>query len=332
MLAAAACGGSGTPDGETPGMDDTPRALGSVAVLGGVPCPAGAIPGASCRTVNVSCPALDDLSAVVATTAPAGTAAGTVVLHGGGGGVALDFQGGNGSRFGADLVQGGYRVVQVAWMSEWEQTQTMGILPAACRPATLFRWVFTDIHQGDRQHGFCALGSSAGSGALSYSLAHYGLGDTFDQVELVAGPPFGRIDYGCAPATYPGPPRDLCPGLTDAPIAFDASEAELVGGWENTPGRCGAGQALPADLTHWAADSVVSPGATYAYPLTPVRFYYCAASPNATTGLGSFYVDAITTAHSVQCGTRCADEGAMDDPTIYAAMVSDMQAGCTPRH
>lgn len=331
LLVAGACGGDGAPRGDMPGGDGA-RPLGTVAVVGSTPCPPGAVPGASCQTISVSCPGIGDLSAFVATTTPAGASVGTVVLHGGGGGLSLDFQGGNGSRFGGDLVRAGYRVVQIAWTSPWEQTQADGILLAACRPATAFRWVFTDLHRGDRQHGFCALGSSAGSGALSYALAHYGLGATFDQVQLVAGPPFGRIDYGCAPTTYAGPARNVCPELTDSPIAYDADEAQLVGGWENTPGRCGTETPLPADLARWEADSVVSPGATYAYPLTPVRFYYCATLPNGTPGLGSFYLDAITSARSVQCGTRCADEGAMLDPTIYATMLADMQAGCTPRH
>jgi hypothetical protein len=331
LLVAGACGDGGAP-GETPGPDAGPRPLGTVTGLGGAPCPAGAVPGASCQTIRVSCPGIEDVTAVVGTTTPAGDPAGTVVLHSGGGGVVFDFQGGNGTRFGDDLARAGYRIVQIAWSSPWEQTLTSGILAAACRPASVFRWAFTDRHDGDRRRGYCALGSSAGSAALSYSLAHYGLGDTFDSVQLVAGPPFGRIDYGCAPETYGGPPRDLCPELRDAPIAYDASEAEFVGAAENTPAVCGTAAPPPADVGKWAGDSVVSPGASYSYPSTAMHFYYCATRPNATTGLGSFYVEAITSPRSVLCGTRCADEGAMDDPAIYAAMLADAKASCIPRH
>ncbi|HVV88553.1 MAG TPA: hypothetical protein VHE35_36165 [Kofleriaceae bacterium] len=305
---------------------------GSVTVVGPADCAGGAVRGATCRDVVVHCPGLDDLHAIVGVATPPAAVRGTVVLHAGGGGTSFTFQGANATRYGDDLLQAGFRVVQVAWATDWEQTAGLGILAGSCRPAALFRWAFTDVHQGDRTRGFCALGSSGGSAALSYALAHHGLGDTFDLVQLVAGPPFGRIDVGCAPRTYDGPPRRLCEALTDAPIAFAAGAAREVGTWENTPGECRADAPAPATLARWAADSVVSPGAVYAYPRTAVHFFYCATNPNETTGLGSFYADAITSPHDVTCGTQCSGEGVMADPDVYAAMRTQMTTSCVPHH
>ncbi len=152
-------------------IDAAPGALGSVTIAGPVPCPGGAIGRATCRSVVVHCPGLDDLGAVVGVAAPMQNPRGTIVLHAGGGGTGFDFQGGNGVRVGGDLVRAGFRVVQVAWATDWEQTATDGVRAAACRPATLFRWAFTDVHHDDRGRGFCALGSSGGSGVVRFSAA-----------------------------------------------------------------------------------------------------------------------------------------------------------------
>ncbi|HVI07137.1 MAG TPA: hypothetical protein VND65_02465, partial [Candidatus Binatia bacterium] len=43
----------------------------------------------------------------------------------------------------------------------------------------------------------CAQGSSAGSGAVAYSIVWYGVGSTLNNVELNAGPVFGDIEIGC---------------------------------------------------------------------------------------------------------------------------------------
>jgi hypothetical protein len=52
-------------------------------------------------------------------------------------------------------------------------------------------------------NGFCAQGESAGSAAIAYSLAYYGLGDSIDNAEFLAGPPLSDIKPGCQ---FPPPP------------------------------------------------------------------------------------------------------------------------------
>ena len=55
--------------------------------------------------------------------------------------------------------------------------------------------------------------------------------------------------------------------------------------------------------------------------------------PNEAAGLGSFYADEVTSAHTVTCVTgSCAVEPPWSDPGGFAAMVAAMSAGCVPRH
>ncbi|HJZ86020.1 MAG TPA: hypothetical protein VKN99_12665 [Polyangia bacterium] len=289
-----------------------------------VPCNAPNLPtGATCRSLTVSCPGIADAQAIVAVTEPASPAVGTVVMHAGGGGTGYLNDG-----FADPYLAHNLRVVQMRWSADWEQTASSGVLAAACRPATVIRWIFQNLHQGDRSRGFCGQGHSGGSGVLSYALTHYGLKDSFDFVVPSAGPPFGRIDYGCDPALYTGPPRNLCPQLTNAPIAFPPHRVDA---WENTT-TCGTPNPPVADQARWAADSVVSPGADFDYPQTVMSFWFCATNPNETTGLGSFYIERISSQKSVTCATQCTGEGVFNDPQAHQMMIDAMVAGCVPRH
>jgi hypothetical protein len=303
---------------EASSTSDAPLPLGSVSSVTALSsCPAGAMPGATCSTIVVQCPGIEDLSATIAVAAPQGTATGTIYAHLGGGGTAL---------FTANLqtmLQAGYRTFQIAWTTDWEQTSNAGILAAACRPATAMQWAYDNVHEGGEKTGFCGIGHSGGSGVLAYALTHYGMDRVLDYAQLQAGPPFGRIDYACAPQTYTGPARTLCPENTDAPIALKTE----VGTWENT-GDCLGTSATPAELAKWAADSVVSPGADFDYPHTPVDFIDCATNPNGTTGGAYFYSKAVTSSVTVTCPTDCSGESIGSSGATQA--VSAMLAQCKP--
>jgi hypothetical protein len=101
----------------------------------------------------------------------------------------------------------GYEIVQIAWADDWETTQdpfstiTANIQNAACRPATFFNWVysnlFSSVYSANNRAGMCGLGDSAGSAAIAYSLAYYGAGAWFDNVELLSGPVLSDIKQGC---------------------------------------------------------------------------------------------------------------------------------------
>src|SRR5678816_1344558 len=85
---------------------------------------------------------------------PLGTLRGTVIHLKGGGGEEWETTGDD------DYRMGGLRQVYVLWASDWEQTEASGIKTAACRAATAVHWIFTDIHGGSRELGFCAQGTS----------------------------------------------------------------------------------------------------------------------------------------------------------------------------
>lgn len=308
---------SGTPDGGAAG-----RPLGTVSgVTSGVPCGgSGAAAGAECTRMTVHCPGIPDITGFVAVSRVP-TARGTITVHSGAGG--MDYYSTNVPQF----LSSGFNVVQVRWETQWEDTG-QGILPAACRVATIVQWVFDNIHGASRTEAFCATGHSGGSGAISYMLAHYDMGRLYDYASLSAGPPFGRIDWGCAPQLYMGPRVSLCPELLDAPFDLPMGMNQ----WESTT-TCRSQNPLPADLAKWRMDSVVSPGASYDYPQTVVDFYNCTNMPNGTAGGAFFYSSEITSAKNVVCFTAqdgCAFEGVGNGGNVV--MLTNMIARCIPRH
>ncbi|MFZ0772015.1 MAG: hypothetical protein WCA49_23575 [Candidatus Sulfotelmatobacter sp.] len=127
---------------------------------------------------------------------------GLVILHGGGNGTAPESYALTDAYFRA-----GYEVVQVVWGDDWELISDPinsgygNIQAAACRPATAFNWIFQNlfptVFNANNQAGMCALGDSAGSAAVAYSLAYYGAGSYLDNVELLSGPVLSDIEQGC---------------------------------------------------------------------------------------------------------------------------------------
>jgi hypothetical protein len=79
----------------------------------------------------------------------------------------------------------------------------------ACRYATLVHAVWVVLLQSDTAHPVCATGNSGGGAALAYIITQYGMGNTsgpgplFTMAEPTSGPPYGRIDHGCAGAAAP---------------------------------------------------------------------------------------------------------------------------------
>ena len=167
----------------------------------------------SCKTATVSsCQgATDGWQVTIGYLSPAGVigtapAKGLIVLHSGDGGVEPASYALTDAYFRA-----GYEVVQIAWTDDWEMIDdpfpittpaTYGnIQNAACRPATVFNWVYNNllpsVQAGFSQAGMCGVGASAGSAAVAYSLAYYGAYNWFDNVELLSGPVLSDISQGC---------------------------------------------------------------------------------------------------------------------------------------
>ncbi|MFZ0732900.1 MAG: hypothetical protein WAM79_11295 [Candidatus Sulfotelmatobacter sp.] len=156
---------------------------------------------------------------------------GTVFFTTGGTGVALydydeDFLGDSrcaGSNCGLMTVQSinsaNYRTVQIQFVdpegviSEPEGwitgPATDGPRALACRYATVVHAVWTVLLKRDTTHPVCATGNSGGGALVGYAITQYGMGNAngpgpeFTMVEPTSGPPYARIDQGCAGAAAP---------------------------------------------------------------------------------------------------------------------------------
>ena len=303
--------------------------LGTVTVLGSVTCPNGATKGATCTSVNVACPGIPDLTATLGEALPTGTPKGTIILHSGSGGTTFFNSG-----FGSAYIGDGFRVVQLAWTTDWEDTGGVGLKSASCRGATVFKYVFDNVHNKDRSTGFCAQGTSGGGAAIAYSLTQYGLGNFFDYVVIAAGPGVARMDYGCDKALYTGGPLNLCSLITNAPYTYFSGGK--VNSWENTT-TCDAKSPLSSDIKKWAADSIVAPGANFTYPKTAMSWYFCATPPvNNSTGEGKFLIDRVIPKNNppdVSCYSGvCQGEAVWQDPNAFNATQNEMIAQCVPNH
>ncbi len=313
------------PLGGVPGLK-----TGTVTVLGPTSCPAEAAPGASCKSVSVSCTGLPDIPATLGVAFPSGTAIGTIILLSGGPGTDFFNDG-----FADTYVNDGFNVVQLAWASDWASANDAGVKSAACRPASIFKYVFNVVQRQSRTTGFCGQGISGGGGALAYALSEYAMSNNFDYVAIAAGPGVSRMDYGCDPSLYMGGPRNLCPLLTNAPFAYPSGTKVDV--WEGTT-TCAQPNPLPSDIARWTADSIVTAGAAYNYPNTAMSFFFCVTpgSLSETTGQGSFLIDQVVPLNAppdVNCYSgSCEGEAVWQDKTAFNTTVSEMLSRCVPNH
>ena len=305
--------------------------LGTVSSNGSATCPTGGAPGEVCTSVTVSCPGIPSIKATIGVATPTGTPKGTVILHAGGSGTQfLDFG------FPESYSAAGFNSVQIAWGSDWAAAAGVGVKTAACRPATLFQYIFTTVHQSSRSAGFCGQGSSGGGATLGYALADYGLNDYFDYVVIAAGPGLARMDYGCDGSLYTGPPLNVCSSLTNAPYIYATRSAQQFNTWENTT-SCESPNPLASDIARWNADSIVTEGANFSYPQTAMSWFTCTTPPvNESTGQGEFLIEQVVpknTSPDVNCYSGiCQGEIVWNDPNAVSQTVSEMQTNCVPNH
>jgi hypothetical protein len=214
------------------------------------------------------------------------------------------------NQFAADYYNDGYEIVQIAWTTTtgWEQTSdTLGIMTAACRPAGFMNYVLhtslLNARIGNSSAGLCAQGSSAGSGALGYTLAWYGdtngsyLSTDLDNVELVSGPVFGDVQMGCevavggqhpvVPICYPGQQFGCSIGTTGwgSPSEYIDGYAVAVRNWTNDQTCAGTSTTSGTSNRQWKAMSIVTgTGGNFTYPSLGLAGWLCATStPNSCT-------------------------------------------------
>src|SRR5271168_587939 len=195
---------------------------------------AGLSDGTCYRVVISDCPeATGDFAAAIKVNEPpnASLLQGTVFFTTGGGGNAFydddaDYMGDTScpaSNCGLMTVQSinaaNYRTVQVDFTDPEDEIRepsgwltghvTDGPRALACRYATLVHAVWSILLESDTAHAVCATGNSGGGALVAYAITQYGMGNTsgpgplFTMVEPTSGPPYGRIDHGCAGAAAP---------------------------------------------------------------------------------------------------------------------------------
>ncbi|HTZ81900.1 MAG TPA: hypothetical protein VMB66_01830 [Candidatus Acidoferrales bacterium] len=198
-------------------------------------CDATGLAGGTCyRAVVSSCAeAPGQFVAVVKINEPPDISLlqGTVFFTTGGTGAALydydqDFLGDSrcsGSNCGLMTVESinsaNYRTVQVEFVDPegivsepdgWlTGPATDGPRALACRYATVVHAVWALLLKKDTTHPVCATGNSGGGALVGYAITQYGMGNAngpgpeLTLAEPTSGPPYARIDQGCAGAAAP---------------------------------------------------------------------------------------------------------------------------------
>jgi hypothetical protein len=376
-----ACGGGGTtdtPDAPPSDLADAPPPTPDASTVVVLPTgtvtevtyttncisPAGQDPIGStgqqfrCAQLTISCPGLDDAAVQVALApTPATASKGTIITHSGAGGQSFMR-----SEIAAAVHGRGWDLAQIAWEAPWEcplhenrqcgvdftpVPDRRGIKDAACRPATVVKWIREEAQRRDGSPfvagdaPMCGHGFSGGSGALWYALAHYGASAWLDFAQVGASTPFARIDIGCDPANATTTVPAACDNLDtspEVPVTYDANGAmshQALNAWFSTD-ACDAAP-TPDDLAMFARNSIVSAGADLAFA-TPVSAYVCVddATVNVVPGMGHYMQAALTgdqfTSACVVNGVNgtCQGEGVFTDPAMRDAAIAELDAACVP--
>lgn len=200
-----------------------------------VKCRTTGLPGGSCYRIAIEdcAQATAEFAAAVKINEPPDLAElkGTVFFTVGGGGTPFydydtDFMGNPacpGENCGLMVVQSinaaNYRTVQIDFVDPSNKIKEPagwlsgpaadGPRALACRYSTIVNAVWAGLLNGDTTHPYCATGNSGGSALVAYSITQYGMGNPggpgpmFTMVEPTSGPPYARIDHGCAGRTAP---------------------------------------------------------------------------------------------------------------------------------
>ncbi|MEO6317940.1 MAG: hypothetical protein ABIP36_04080 [Acidimicrobiales bacterium] len=181
------------------------RLLGTVTVTPGSDpsCPSGA----SCTSLDVSCPGVAQrLGAVVASRPAQGPPRGLVVLFSGELGTGWWASSGTGADLLDLLAENHLATVQVRWTAGWLASavgEQAGPAALACRPATVIQWVHDQIYgplgvisPGAGSCGFCVTGNSGGASAVAYATTQYPVVGV-DAVLPTSGPPHAAMVQGC---------------------------------------------------------------------------------------------------------------------------------------
>jgi len=257
--------------------------------------------------------------------APLAPVKATIVIFGGGGGETPSSEIGQESSFAQYYFNNHYQLVQVAWQTDWENVNdpTGGTsyppspLTSACRPAGFLKYVHDNLLTATGTP-MCTQASSAGSGAVAYSLVWYGdgaggyLNNYVKNAELNSGPVFGDIEVGCKvpPAgTDPVPVRICgsgqfgCSSGTTSWLSgpqYIGHYATQVRSWTGQQ-SCANGTPTTSDVNQkWKAMSIVNGGGgSFQYSNTSLAGWLCTSSQTGT------------------CTTECPNNSAAEGEQFY---------------
>jgi hypothetical protein len=326
-----------------------PLPLGSVSAIRSLDlCPGGYSAGAVCFQATVSCPETADIEATYGVINPRGISRGTIVLLRGSGGTLAGL-----SNYASTYQRSGFRVLQTAWATSWEDTglPTKSVKAAACRAATLLSFFHQNFYEGNG--GMCAQGFSAGSAEIAYSLTAYGSANYLDKVELLSGPVFSDITQGCM--VPQAPPVSVCTaGQFGCAGSSWLDRPQYVPGTQATVGaltgrKCqSTTMTSPQDDDSWREMSIVdgTSASTFSYPKTAMAGWLCSNALNNSAGQGEIYYRRFTSPkqtarYSLTRIDDCAGPEGVDEGTTpagengFLAITDDMMdpvAGCIKRH
>jgi hypothetical protein len=335
------------------------NSIGTATLTQGTCQNTGLANGSCYRAVVSGCPeATGDFAAAVKINQPANVnqVRGTVFFTTGGTGSSFydydsEFQGDircSGSNCGLFVVEqinaANYRTVQIDFVDPEQQISepdgwltgpsTDGPRALACRYATVVHAVWTLLLHSDSAHPVCATGNSGGAALIAYAITQYGMGNAsgpgpmFSMVEATSGPPYGRIDRGCAGMAAPDPSAG-CPkgvkisedyGIETAQDYVDPAYPSPVCSTDINSN----GKTVDASFRH---DSVVSddfPRPTYQ---TVVRMLLGSQDLSAAVPLSTEWYNVIKSSKSAMCisGAPHALPGNFDGAE---AIVKDVTTRC----
>jgi len=304
---------------------------------------------ATCTSVDISCENTVPTTAVYSILEPCTAFKGTITLLSGGSGTSA-FDNGY-----VDIyLRAGFRVIQMAFVTGWNPAGVgrQNLKYSACRPATLYRYLFETVHHADLSHGFCAHGHSGGAAALGYTMTWYGGDDFMDYVLMSAGPIFSNVTAACI---YPyAEDVRVCPegqnycGQTCESFIGEPS-------FKNTRPACtlteltGYPCVCPTDgpssqeaIEWWDSQNMVSPKAQSRFQFTGLSSWLCKPpTTNVHTGQAQHFAKHIRAlnGHSEYLISSCAGAesvwNGVFSPTgesglVYSSRV--MIESCTPKH
>lgn len=204
----------------------------------------------------------------------------------------------------------------------------------ACRYATLVHAVWSLLLSSDTTHPVCATGNSGGGALIAYAITQYGMGNSsgpgpmFTLAETTSGPPYARIDQGCAGAAAPISSVS-CPAGAQLSEDYGLATASDFIDPAYTSDVCSAdinsnGKNPYASFHH---DSILSDDFPAPNYKTTVRSVFGSADMSAAVPLGLKWYNAITSKKSGACVAGAPHEL----PSNFngaATIVSDVTSLC----